>query len=42
MIKYVPEQSIVGLKIGDPIRLTADQFEPLSTAFFAELEKKFV
>jgi len=42
VIKYVPEESVLGLELGDPIRLTADQFERLSTAFLAELETRFV
>jgi hypothetical protein len=33
---------VVKLKIGDQIRLTADQFERLSSAFFTELERKFL
>jgi hypothetical protein len=42
VIKLVPDQSIVGLEYGDPIRLTLAQFEKLSTAFFSELEAKFL
>ncbi|MEA2371524.1 MAG: hypothetical protein QOH12_1918 [Solirubrobacteraceae bacterium] len=42
VIKYVPEESVVGLRPGDPIRLTADEFDRLSAAFFADLERKFV
>ena len=42
VVKYVPEQSVVGLKIGDPIRLSADDFERLAAAFFADLKRKFV
>jgi hypothetical protein len=42
VIKYVPGQSVVKLKVGDPIRLTADQFERLSAAFLDELERKVV
>ncbi|MDT5035186.1 MAG: hypothetical protein QOE03_371 [Micromonosporaceae bacterium] len=41
VIKYVPDQSVVKLRIGEPIRLTADQFERLSAAFFADVERKF-
>src|SRR5712692_1437177 len=36
VIKYVPGESVVQLKIGDQIRLTADEFERLSAAFFAD------
>jgi hypothetical protein len=42
VIKYVPDQSVLKLKAGEPIRLTAAQFEGLSKAFFAELEAKFL
>jgi hypothetical protein len=42
VIKYVPEQSVVKLKPGDKIRLTADEFEQLSAAFFQDLERKYV
>src|SRR6266536_6359 len=41
-IKLVPEQSVVKLQIGDHIRLTAEEFERLSGAFFADLERKFL
>ena len=34
VIKYVPEQSVVKMPIGDPIKLTASEFERLSSAFF--------
>ena len=42
VIKYMPGQSVVKLNVGDKIRLTADEFERLSAAFFAELERKFL
>ena len=42
VIKMVPDQSVVKLQFGDPVRLTEDQFERLSRAFFAELERKFL
>ena len=42
VIKYVPEQAVVKIKPGDQIRLTADDFERLSAAFFADLEQKFL
>jgi len=42
VIKLVPDQSVVGLEYGKAIRLTQAQFEKLSTAFFAELEAKFL
>jgi hypothetical protein len=42
VIKYVPDESVVTLQIGDPIELTASDFERLSSAFFEDLERKFV
>ena len=42
VIKYVPEQSVTKIKAGDQIRLTADDFERLAAAFFADLEQKFL
>jgi hypothetical protein len=42
VIKLIPEQSVVKLEIGDPIRLTGEEFERLAAAFFAELESKFL
>jgi len=42
VIKYVPDQSVVKLNVGDQIRLTAEDFERLSAAFFADLERKFL
>jgi hypothetical protein len=37
-IKYSPEKSAVGLKIGDKIKLTESAFVALFKAFFAEIE----
>jgi hypothetical protein len=42
VIKYVPEQSVLGLELGERIRLGAAQFERLATAFLAEIEHRFV
>lgn len=42
VIKFIPDQSVTKLRVGDPIRLTADQFDRLSAAFFAEIERKFL
>ncbi|MEJ1229626.1 MAG: hypothetical protein WDM88_01740 [Galbitalea sp.] len=39
---YVPARAIARLEEGDPIRLTAHQFERLSNAVFAELEAGFL
>ena len=42
VVEYVAEQSVTtGLVAGDEIRLSADQFERVSAAFFAELERRF-
>jgi hypothetical protein len=40
-IKYSAATSVVGLSIGDEIRLDEAQFTRLSTAFFAEMETRF-
>jgi hypothetical protein len=42
VIKLIPDQSVLKLDIGDPIRLSAAQFQRLSKAFFAEIEAKFL
>lgn len=42
VIKLVPDESASKVQFGDPIRLTADDFERLSAAFFAEIESKFL
>ena len=42
VIKFIPDQSVTKLHIGDPVRLTAEDFERLSAAFFAEIERKFL
>jgi hypothetical protein len=42
VIKYAADQSVLGLEIGDRIKLTAVEFERLAKAFLAEIEAKFV
>jgi hypothetical protein len=42
VITLPPDQSVLKLNIGDPIRLTAADFERLSAAFFAEMERRFL
>jgi hypothetical protein len=42
VIKMIPDQSILKLQVGDAIALTLDQFERLSSAFFEDLQRKFV
>jgi hypothetical protein len=41
VIKYVAQNSVAKVDIGDPIALTKSDFEGLSAAFFADLERKF-
>jgi hypothetical protein len=40
-IRYKPETSILKFKVGDEIRLNADDFALLSAAFFDEIENKY-
>ncbi len=40
MIKYAPEKSVLGLEAGQEIRLSADDYEKLATAFLDEVEKR--
>jgi hypothetical protein len=42
VIKLIPDQSVFKLSFGDPIRITGEEFERLSAAFFAGVESKFV
>jgi hypothetical protein len=42
VIKFVPDDSVTKLQVGDRVALTADGFERLADAFFADLERKFV
>ena len=42
VIKYVPESSVLKLRVGDTINLSLDDFERLSDAFFDELKRKFL
>jgi len=42
VIKLVFAESVLKLEIGDPIEISAPQFERLSKAFFAELQARFV
>jgi hypothetical protein len=41
VIKLVPEQSVSKIGYGERIELTADRFERIADAFFAELQAKF-
>ena len=40
-ITYRPEDSVLGLEFGDPVRITEKQFAKLSKAFYAEIESRF-
>jgi hypothetical protein len=42
VIKYVPDQTVVKLAVGDRVALSAAQFTQLSKAFLAEIKAKFV
>jgi hypothetical protein len=42
VIKWIPDQTVLKLKVGDTIRLTAADFDRLSAAFFADLKRKFL
>jgi hypothetical protein len=42
VITLIPEQSVLKLRIGDTIRLTEDDFDRLSAAFFDDIERKFL
>lgn len=41
-VKLLPEKSVLGLKVGDDIKLSEADFVRLSKAFFAEIEKKYL
>jgi acetyl-CoA carboxylase carboxyltransferase component len=42
VIKWAPEDTVLGLADGDPIEPSAAQFDRLSKAFLGELESRFV
>ncbi|MGZ6557909.1 MAG: hypothetical protein ACXVEY_13845 [Actinomycetota bacterium] len=42
VIKLVPDTSVLQLETGDRIQLSESDFERLSAAFFAELERRFL
>jgi hypothetical protein len=42
VVRYVPADSVVGLAVGDQIRLTEDQFERLAAGVLAELRHKYL
>ena len=40
VVKYQPEKSVLGIAPGEQIRLDADAYERLATAFLDEVEKR--
>ncbi|HSD03985.1 MAG TPA: hypothetical protein VLB81_16535 [Gaiellales bacterium] len=42
VIRYIPADSVLGIEVGQKVSLSAEDFERLSTAFLAEIERKFV
>ena len=40
-IKLTPEKSVLGLREGDPVRLSTAQFEKLADAYLSEIGRKF-
>lgn len=40
VVKFVPEESILKLNVGDKIMLRAAQFDELSKAFLGEIQSK--
>jgi hypothetical protein len=36
-----PDRSVLGLRVGEPVRLTVQQYTRLSDAFFREIERRF-
>ncbi len=41
VIKFVPEESVLGLDTGDRIQLNASRFSRLAKAFLTDLDRKF-
>jgi hypothetical protein len=41
-IKLPPDESVLGIYVGDTIKLTEDDFKKLSKAFFEELKRRFL
>ena len=40
VVKYVPEKSVLGLEAGQEIRLSAEDYEKIATAFLDEVERR--
>jgi hypothetical protein len=41
-LKLPPEKSVLGLQVGEEVKLTEADFVRLADAFFAELEKRLL
>jgi hypothetical protein len=41
VIKYLPDESVLKLSVGDRITLRVDDFEKLARAFLADVKRKF-
>jgi hypothetical protein len=41
-LKFIPEETVLGLHPGDAIALSRGDFERLSAAFFAVLQRRFL
>jgi hypothetical protein len=41
IIRYRPERAILGIPVGEPIRIDRSGFEKLATAYFDELRTRF-
>ena len=42
VIRYVPEQSVSKVNVGDRIALSQEQFERIAAGFLADIESKFL
>ena len=42
VIKYVPADMVLGIEVGEKVSLSAEDFERLSAAFLAEIERRFM
>jgi hypothetical protein len=42
VIKFIPEKTVLKLRPGDAIALSLEDFERLSTAFFEQVQKRFL
>jgi hypothetical protein len=42
VIRYVPEDTVLGIAVGQQVSVSEEGFERLSAAFLAEIERRFV